>query len=288
MTRPPDPRLPRSTMNPFRGLLVRLFGTSAETTTPDPVREGELITGIVHPGGAGGGRVPPATEWTLRFTLEEWRRADGVIRATPLSIHRTVTDEELSAMMGRISSSQIVTARVRFTGEGSAELLELVDTNVPPNDPLAARAEELSRPVTHESERFGTLRLDRGLDWWEGEATWMGNTIRIAVAATDQRELNAALATAGALWDDQGGWSERIQAFAVRELLELKNESWLDEDEAPVTEAEFRERMRLESVTVHPDGGFTFWHEDGDLFWGHSIQVGGTLAEGPDYAEIAG
>jgi hypothetical protein len=182
----------------------------------------------------------------------------------------------------------IVTARVRLTGEGSAELLELMDAPIPPDDPLAVRAAELSRPVTHDSERFGTLRLDRGLDWWEGEATWMGDAIKIALAATDQRELNAALATAGALWDDQAGWSERIQAFAARELLELKNESWLDEDEAPLAEAEFRERMRLESVTVYPDGGFTFLHDDGELFWGHGIQVSGTLAEGPDNADIAG
>jgi len=275
-------------MNPIRSLVARLFGPTGGTTAPDPVRDEELITGIVHPSGASGGRVPPDTEWTLRLTLEEWRRADGVIRATPLSIHRTLTYKELRVLMDRVRAGMIVTVRVRLTGEGSAELLELVDAPIPPDDPLTVRAAELSRPVTHDRARFGTLLLDRHLEWWEGKAAWMGDTIRIALAASDQRELNAALATAGALWDDQAGWSERIQAFAARELLELKNESWLEEGEAPVPEAEFRGRMRLESVTVYPDGDFTFLHDDGELFWGHGIQVSGTLTEGPTDADIAG
>jgi hypothetical protein len=29
-------------------------------------------------------------------------------------------------------------------------------------------------------------------------------------------------------------------------------------------------------------------HDDGDLFWGHSIQVTGTLDEGPTDADISG
>jgi hypothetical protein len=29
-----------------------------------------------------------------------------------------------------------------------------------------------------------------------------------------------------------------------------------------------------------PDGAFEFWHNDGDLFWGHSILIVGSLEEG--------
>ena len=38
--------------------------------------------------------------------------------------------------------------------------------------------------------------------------------------------------------------------------------------------------MTIESVTVYSDGEFEFWHSDGDLFWGHSIQVSGNLSDG--------
>jgi hypothetical protein len=46
--------------------------------------------------------------------------------------------------------------------------------------------------------------------------------------------------------------------------------------------------MKLESITVHPDGRFEFWFDDGDLFWGHSIAVRGSLAEGPTEASVEG
>ncbi len=66
----------------------------------------------------------------------------------------------------------------------------------------------------------------------------------------------------------------RPQDYAVAELLPLKNESWLDEDEKPITPEQFRSRMSLESLVFYPDGDVTFYHRDGDLFWGHCIQIG--------------
>ena len=38
--------------------------------------------------------------------------------------------------------------------------------------------------------------------------------------------------------------------------------------------------MKLESVNAYPDGAFAFWYDDGDLFWGHAIQMTGNLKEG--------
>ena len=73
---------------------------------------------------------------------------------------------------------------------------------------------------------------------------------------------------------------------AVHALLPLKNESWLGEDESTITAVQFR--MTLDSIIVHPDGSFEFWHTDGDLFWGHSIQVTSSLSEGPTDADIPG
>ena len=35
-------------------------------------------------------------------------------------------------------------------------------------------------------------------------------------------------------------------------------------------------------------GGFTFWFADGGLFWGRSVQVTGTVAEGPTQAKMEG
>ena len=46
--------------------------------------------------------------------------------------------------------------------------------------------------------------------------------------------------------------------------------------------------MRLTSINTYPEGGFEFWHDDGDLFWGHYIQVSGSLDEGLTSADIPG
>jgi hypothetical protein len=46
--------------------------------------------------------------------------------------------------------------------------------------------------------------------------------------------------------------------------------------------------MKLESVTVWPGGLFEFSHQDGDLFWGHWIEISGDLVKGLRCASISG
>jgi hypothetical protein len=93
---------------------------------------------------------------------------------------------------------------------------------------------------------------------------------------------------AHALWDAPAAWDDRVRAFAVSRLLGLKNDAWLGDDESALTTAQFTARMTPQAVTLDPDGSFTFFYADGDLFWGHSILVSGTIADGPADADIAG
>ena len=79
-----------------------------------------------------------------------------------------------------------------------------------------------------------------------------------------------------------------MMSFAVERLLTLKNDSWLDDEEDEVTAAEFSSRLRPEGVTVYQDGQFEFFYSDGDLFWGHSIQLKGNIDQGLRSAAIAG
>jgi hypothetical protein len=46
--------------------------------------------------------------------------------------------------------------------------------------------------------------------------------------------------------------------------------------------------MRLDCISADEDGSFTFWHNDGGMFWGHCIEIRGTLSDGPKLADIPG
>lgn len=271
---PPDARLPHPAATP----------TVAIRNDTVPV----VISGVVHPRGSGGVQDGPDAPWILRFELEAWRGADGVIRSTRLAVSREVAEAEVRAWMDRVRPGAVVTLRVRLTTPDSAELIELVEPAGATDEALARRAAELSAPVTRPHPRFGTLTLDRTVSWWEAKTTWEGKPVTLYLSADDEAALDSALAAAARLWDDQRGWGRRIRDFAVRELLPLKNDGWLDDGEAPVTPDRFRARMTLQSITVWPDGTFDFMHDDGDLFFGHSIQVAGSLDEGPTDADIPG
>ena len=77
------------------------------------------------------------------------------------------------------------------------------------------------------------------------------------------------------LWKQRKELARRACELAAHKLLEVKNDSWLEDGEVAITADEFIQRMKLESITVDEDGKFNFWFEDGDLFFGHSIEVRG-------------
>ena len=123
-----------------------------------------------------------------------------------------------------------------------------------------------------EDEVLGRFTLDRRVNWFEADVDWLGQTVRLSFDWDEDEAMEDSLRTAKALMADQEEWNRRVLARASEDLLELKNDSWLEE----------------ESIEVRPDGEFCFWFEDGDLFWGHSITVEGTLEGGPEQADIQG
>lgn len=249
-----------------------------------------MITGVVDASGAGAGKSPDEELWTVVFTLAAWRVDGGAVQRAPLRVRKAVREEERAALYGVIHPNALIALDAQLIGKDAAAIETAVLGVVlePPNDPeLRAVLAELQKPVTIDDAVLGTLTLDRRLDWFVGRATWLGEPVTVNVEAVGD-DLPDALATAHALWRDQVGWQARVRDYAVERLLGLKNGTWLEEDESVVSADEFRARMKLESITVDPEGGFTFFHEDGDLFWGHAIEIGGSLEEGPDHADIPG
>ncbi len=254
------------------------------------------ITGIVYPPGPGGGRAGGEEEWTLHFSLQPWRRPDGGVDERSLFVSQPrLSQARLDELMDSIEPYDILRLRVELTDDPSdpttlnAHLLEVLGKE-PADAELNQRAADLQKAVTVEDPFFGTLELDRSLNWYEKTFEWNSRPVQLCLSRDDSPDEGMLFRHARSLWDQQEQWEQRVRDYAVEELLDLKNDTWLDEDEGEeeLTPEQFVERMSLESIVVYPDGAFEFTYDDGGLFWGHVIQVSGTLSEGPTNAGIAG
>lgn len=254
-------------------------------------RSVEDLIGVVDPSGKGG--WPAAgNQYTLHFTFHCWRLPEGPMKTQPLTVLFTASRQEHDLLSDRVHSYSVVRIRARVVEESvmgtpEAELVEFLGDDIA--DPeMNQAAIDLQKPVHHQDYQFGQFTLDRGINWYTTETEWSGELISLQLTPDQSGTIDSALEIARTLWKSQQQWAKRIEDYAVQELLPIKNQSWLDDGEAELTADDFKVRMALESITVEPDGSFDFWHDDGDLFCGHSISISGNLSEGPTRADIPG
>lgn len=222
-------------------------------------------------------------DWNLVLSLVAWKKSSGELSQEELRVEFPVPEESVSHYMGEIDSYSIVKIKARYgqhpDGFLQALASELISTDESDSE-LKQIAEERQVPVVIEDPQFGPLTLNRALNQFSGSVLWDGVEISLDLSCDETGELQESLTVARKLWEQQSTWAAQVQDFAVSGLLEHKNEDWLEEDESEVTAQEFKKRMFLESVVIYSDGEFEFWHNDGDLFWGHAIQVSGNLTDG--------
>ncbi|MFQ3661710.1 MAG: DUF2262 domain-containing protein, partial [Chloroflexaceae bacterium] len=230
------------------------------------------VLGVVSAHGAGGGRGGSEHMWVLMFTFDAWRIVGGDLHTEPLSISRKVTEQEFDRLRNMIAPYTVVRIKARVGesafGGHQALLEEFVGVETTDAE-LNRHAEELQKPVTFEDPTFGLFTLDRQADWFTAVVMWDGKAVSFSLSGSAQ--VQEALRVARELWQNQKEWDRRVRDYAVQELLWQKNRHWPEEDGAELSPDEFKERMMLESITVHPDGSFAFWYADGDMFWGHAI-----------------
>jgi hypothetical protein len=123
------------------------------------------------------------------------------------------------------------------------------------------------------------IAFDNDTDSFICTITLEGTEVPISVLDLSQSEMD----TAKSLSDQYLKWlSENlssIKAFAAEELIELKNNNWLEESEGPIAESDFVAAVVVEGVNIFSDGSSEVYLGDGDLFGGHSISV----SVSPDY-----
>ena len=151
---------------------------------------------------------------------------------------------------------------------------------------------EYCRPLVLNDEELGELSLDKDLDMFEGGISWRGEDIDISLEVDSSSEdtWTAAVAAMKQMMTDQDRWDRDMRAFAARELTQLACE-WresADEEVPEITEESFVQRIELTSIAMDPDGSFSAYFDDDDMFFGHCVVVYGTLADGVASAVMAG
>ena len=254
-----------------------------------PVSE---LTGVVSSNGVGAGKSGGQELWSLLLTFDAWRVGSDPVRTESLTLRRRVTDVELRTFQALIDAETIISIRARIAennvrGSPQGQLEEFIQVDLADSE-LHTHLAELQKPVIHQDKRFGTLTFDRQVSWYSGNVKWHGEAVDLNVNVEEADELIPALQVAYALWDAESAWSKRVSDYAVEKLLPLKNDNWLSDEEMELSPEKFKKKMILQAISVYPDGEFEFWHDDGDLFWGHSIQISGNLTDGLTHADIPG
>lgn len=135
---------------------------------------------------------------------------------------------------------------------------------------------------------IGMLHYEKEYDWYEGRIKVQQSEIPIRLSTDEEGEVASACRRATNFVIELENRAQSAKEYAVERLLELKNETWIDENEEPSTSEQFKHRMVIESISIDSDGEVSFYHNDGDLFWGHCILVTMDNKNNFIHAEIAG
>ena len=200
-------------------------------------------------------------------------------------------DEEIYRVTARKKIPQELPEGMSASAQNRLLVVEVLEEN-PPCPVLDEVLAEYRRPVVLKDEELGELSLDKDLDTFEGGVSWRGEDIDISLEVDSSSEdtWTAAVRAMKQMMTDQDRWDRDMRAFAARELTELACD-WresADEEVPEITEESFAQRIELTSIAMDPDGSFSAYFDDDDMFFGHCVVVYGTLEDGVSSSVMAG
>lgn len=200
-------------------------------------------------------------------------------------------DEEIYRVAARKKIPQELPEGMSASSQNEFLIVEVLEEDAP-CPALKEVLADYRRPVVVTDEVLGELTLDKDYDTFEGVISWRDEDIDISaeVDSSSEDTWTAAVAAMKQMVADQDRWDRDMQAFAARELTELACE-WresADEDVPEITEESFAQRIELTSIAMDPDGSFSAYFDDDDMFFGHCVVVYGTLEDGVSSAVMAG
>lgn len=228
--------------------------------------------------------------WELRLTLQPWRGEDGSIQTAKLNaIAHNLDRESAQALAQAYAPGQVVrlmVADLPAPDEGRSEIAIVKLEGVIEDAGLTGFIVPPPVFAPYDHPALGRFVKERDALPPIGAAKWNGAAIEIWLDG-DDADLDACAATAEAMLANAAVWQAEMTARAYTKMYANWDAVWR-EDDPPLTEAEWRARLTIEALSVTANGRFTATFADGDLYWGHAIEVSGSLAEGATDAVMLG
>ncbi len=250
------------------------------------------ITGVVSAMGAGAG-MRKGEPWIGSFHLIAWRQGDGAVTLEELRVEQPLGhgDNALDRWKNKPDPRSTVRLRVTVpeknaTSWSTAQIVEYF--GVVSDPALEAAADPILYPPDFIDPDLGQFKANDMLtDLFEKQHPWLGHDIGLSLSAMKREDLSVGAQIARQLLADPVGWQAKAEMTIQRDLYALWTDVW-QQDRPDLSPIAFAKAMQLQSISIESDGSFTFWLDDGDLFWGHSVLVAGDLKNGFSDAEIAG
>jgi len=238
----------------------------------------QTILAVTGSSGFGGGKLPDGQLWRAGIWLSAWMDEDELeIHQERVQLETLADQRLLSYLIQRVPRDFIIKVKVRPALDG--QRFFMVELPQPAFDPdLKAILEQQKKPRVLEDEVLGQFVLNRSAGWFEQEADWLDQDIQLTFDPGEEEQKS--LDTARTLMAGQEDWDARIRSFAAQQLAHLAKD-WDGEEEEPIDQEQFIQRLEPESLQVGPDGSFHFWFQDAQMLWSHGIRVSGTVEQGP-------
>ncbi len=137
------------------------------------------------------------------------------------------------------------------------------------------QGQKVSEPTTIEpiiqNEFLGTLTYDPKYTQYENNRTSKYFSFELSIYYEEPGEFPALLAYVESQMKNE--FYKPHLLTMESEMIALKNDSWLDEDEEAITPKQFRELISIESIVFYSDRSCAIYCNDGDLFSDHSIDI---------------
>lgn len=260
-----------------------------ESRYSDNIIEVAVVTGA---SGIGAGKVGKDIMWTVSIDLIAWKELynNEPIMKEELRIEWLADDEEWQKSRNILESNSIVKLLVR-KGLKTMMLVKILETEYK-DEELETVLQDAMKPVFYNDEKLGQFELDKCVKLFVKKILWAGEEGNLYFNLDEDRSImKSALETAYVLLNDQDRWNLNIREYASEKLLESANDWLEDNDEAEINEITkemFMNFMKLDSISIYPQGYFQILFFDGDMFWGHSIIVNGNINGNLSLAEIVG